>query len=140
MNCPTRAKLFRERRTNRSKLLKNTEGQNFFIETWKLTALPRKRQTDVRYFKDFPVCMKRETKKEPPAKLDSIIYNFYIRETKEKTNMINRIHMFSIRLLFSKHPVLLGEQNEMKKCPVSSTSKNLFTGNQRQTYPKVLHS
>ena len=58
----TRAKLFRERRTNRSKLLKNMEGRNLIIETWKLTALPRKREIDVRYFKDFPGCMKRETK------------------------------------------------------------------------------
>ena len=29
--------------------------------------------------------------------------------------MINRMHMFSIRLLFSKHPVLLGEQNEREE-------------------------
>ena len=29
--------------------------------------------------------------------------------------MINRIHTFSIGLLFSKHPVLLGEQNEREE-------------------------
>ena len=122
-NCPTRAKLFQERRTNKSKLVKNTEVRNFIIETWKVTALyTQTKKTDVRYFKDFPVFTEARDesyKNEPPAKLDSIIYNFHIyTATKEKeNNMMNRIHMVSIGLLASKHPVLLGEQNEREEMP-----------------------
>ena len=54
--------------------------------------------------------------------------------------MMNRIHMLSIGLLASKHPVLLGEQNEREEMPSVFNFKEFITGDQRQTYPKVLHS
>ena len=85
-----------------------------------ITALPSKRQTDVRYFKDFPVCIKRETKaRKKNRRLNStVLPTIFILRRRKKTKTWKTIWSTEYTRsrsvfcsVFSKHPVLLGEQN-----------------------------
>ena len=81
------------------------------------------------------MCIKRKTKarkKEPPAKLDSIIYNFYITATKEKkNNMLVQIKLYWLLTRMAHYHWLLENTRETK--PLVAKKKNNKKTQKRQS-------